>query len=166
MHLRQASSADIPPILEVVRAVVPLMRAAGNLQWDSHYPNAEVFEQDIALGQLWVAESDKSLAGVVALTTDQSPEYVQAGWDITEPAIVVHRLAVNPEFHGMGVAAALMRQAETVAQERNIARIRADTNRKNLAMQRLLTKLGYAFSGEISLEFRPGLRFLCYEKLL
>jgi len=166
MHLRQATSADVPAIMAIVRAVVPLMRAAGNLQWDDHYPNPAVFEQDIALSQLWVAEIDASVAGVIALTTDQSPEYVQAGWDITQPAIVVHRLAVNPEFQGRGIAAALLLQADVVARARNIPRIRADTNTHNRAMQRLLPRLGYTFSGEISLEFRPGMRFFCYEKLL
>jgi ribosomal protein S18 acetylase RimI-like enzyme len=152
--------------MQIVRAVVPLMRAGGNLQWDDQYPNPRVFEEDIALAQLWVAVIHEDVVGVVALTTDQSPEYVQAGWDITEPAIVIHRLAIRPEATGKGTAAALMRQAEAVAISRNIPRIRADTNTRNQAMQRLLAKLGYALSGEIRLDFRPGLRFFCYEKLL
>ncbi len=166
MQLRLATSAEIPAIMEIVRAVVPLMRAAGNLQWDDQYPNPGVFEEDIALGQLWVAAVEERIAGTIAITTDQSPEYVQAGWDITQPAIVVHRLAVNPEFQGQGIAAALLRQAETVALSRQISRVLADTNTRNEAMQRLLPKLGYSFSGEISLEFRPGMRFLCYERVL
>jgi hypothetical protein len=29
-----------------------------------------------------------------------------------------------------------------------------------------MPKLGYDLSGEIGLEFRPGLRFFCYEKLI
>ena len=166
MHLRLAVREDIPAIMQIVRAVVPLMRASGNLQWDDHYPNPGVFEEDIALGQLWVAEIAGQVAGVVALTTDQSPEYVQAGWDITEPAIVVHRLAVSPDFQGQGIAIALMRQAEQVAVARNIPRVRVDTNTHNQVTQRLIPKLGYSLSGEISLEFRPGMRFFCYEKLL
>ncbi len=152
--------------MEIVRAVVPMMRASGNLQWDDDYPNPGVFEEDISLTQLWVSEIAGRIAGVVALTTDQSPEYVQAGWDIAEPAIVVHRLAVNPEFQGKGIAIALMDQAETVAIERGILRVRVDTNTQNQVTQRLLPKLGYTLCGEISLEFRPGLRFFCYEKLL
>ena len=166
MQLRLATLNDIPAIMQIVAAVVPLMRATGNLQWDNKYPNPSVFEADIAFDQLWVAESNTTVAGVIALTLDQSPEYVQAGWDITEPAIVVHRLAVNPEFQGQGIAAALLLQADVVGRERKILRVRADTNTKNQAMQGLLPKLGYTFSGEISLDFRPGMRFLCYEKLL
>lgn len=166
MKIRIARLEDIPTMMQIVRAVVPLMRATGNLQWDDAYPNAVVFEEDIASSHLWIAEIDNSIAGVIALTTEQSPEYVQAGWDITEPAIVVHRLAVNPEFQGRGVAIALMQQAEVVAEERGIIRVRVDTNTHNQVTQRLLPKLGYELSGEIGLEFRPGLRFFCYEKIL
>jgi len=44
--------------------------------------------------------------------------------------------------------------------------VRIDTNIENQATQRLFPGLGYRFAGEISLQMRPGLRFLCYEKRL
>jgi ribosomal protein S18 acetylase RimI-like enzyme len=166
MNLRPAQLEDVPAVMRIVRTVVPAMRASGNLQWDDVYPNSEVFAEDIAHGHLWVAEIESRIAGVVALTTDQSPEYVQAGWDIKEPAIVVHRLAVDPAFQGRGVAIALMRQAEVVAEARGIGRVRVDTNTHNQVTQRLLPKMGYELSGEIGLHFRPGLRFFCYEKVI
>jgi len=167
MLIRPAITKDIPALMNLVRRVVPLMRAVGNLQWDETYPNEEVFAHDIELRQLWVAEvEDGSLAGVAALTTDQEPEYAQVGWDLNEEAVVVHRLAVDPAFRGMGVAGALMQQAEVVATERGIAVLRVDTNTQNDATQRLFPKLGYSLAGEITLGFRPGLRFLCYEKRL
>jgi ribosomal protein S18 acetylase RimI-like enzyme len=152
--------------MTLVRRAVPLMRAQGNLQWSDDYPNEQVFGADIAAGQLWVAEIDEAVAGIAAITTDQSPEYADVGWDLNEPAIVVHRLAVDPAFRGRGVAEALMRQAEVVARERGITVLRIDTNTQNPATQRLFPKLGYTYAGEISLAFRPGLRFLCYEKRL
>ena len=167
MHLRQATAADVLPIMQLVRRVVPLMRAQGNLQWDDNYPNAGVFAQDIAQGQLWVAQTEKaasSIAGVAAMTTEQEPEYAAADWDYTQPALVVHRLAVDPELRGLGIAGALMRQAEAIAQARGILFVRVDTNSENSATQRLFPKLGYRPAGEIALRFRPGLRFLCYEK--
>ena len=166
MHLRLATPADIPAIMQVIRRVVPLMRAIGNLQWDDDYPNPEVFTRDIALNQLWLAEIDGNIAAIAALTTDQDPEYAHVGWDITTPAVVVHRLAVHPDLHGLGVAAALMQQAEAVARDRGIHELRVDTNSENPATQRLFPKLGYRLVGEIGLAFRPGLRFYCYEKHL
>jgi ribosomal protein S18 acetylase RimI-like enzyme len=166
MEIRVATGDDVPALLELVRRVVPLMRAAGNLQWDESYPNEGVFRRDIELGQLWVAAVDWRLAGVAAITMDQEQEYAQVGWNIEEAAIVVHRLAVHPVFRGLGVAGALMQQAEVVAVERGIPVLRVDTNTQNEATQRLFPKLGYVLAGEIGLSFRPGQRFLCYEKRL
>ena len=166
MRIRLATQGDLASLALLVRRVVPLMRAEGNLQWDDSYPNAEVFGQDIQRGQLWIAEIDGHIAGVVAITGDPEPDYIQADWDHTEAALVVHRLAVDPEFRGAGVAKALMLQAEEVAQQNGFSAIRIDTNIENQATQRLFPRLGYRFAGEISLRMRPGLRFLCYEKRL
>jgi GNAT superfamily N-acetyltransferase len=166
MTIRLAITADIPKIMQLVSKVVPMMQAAGNFQWGDDYPNPEVFTKDIAISQLWVAELDDQVVGVSAITTDQDPEYADAGWDISEKAIVTHRLAVDPDRQGMGIARALMVQAELVAKTEGITILRVDTNSENMATQALFPKLGYQFSGEISLAKRPALRFFCYEKLL
>jgi ribosomal protein S18 acetylase RimI-like enzyme len=166
MRIRLATQDDLPALMALVRRVVPLMLAAGNRQWDEGYPNESVFERDIALEQLWVAEAEDGLAGVAALTMDQEPEYAQANWDMSVKALVVHRLAVDPAFRGAGVASALMQKAEEVAVEREFAVVRVDTNTENAATQRLFPKLGYRLAGEIGLGMRPGLRFFCYEKTI
>lgn len=164
MLLRQATHSDLPALIALIRRVVPLLRASGNHQWDDDYPNQEVFALDIDRGELWVAEIDSAIAGVAAMTTEQEPEYAQADWDVSAPAIVVHRLAVDPAHRSAGVGIALMLHAEVVARQHGIAFVRVDTNTENPATQRLLPKLGYRSAGEITLAFRPGLRFLCYEK--
>jgi len=166
MLVRPGTLEDVPAIMALVRRVVPLMQAAGNQQWDAAYPNATVFARDAELGQLWVAIEAGQLLGVAAITTDQEPEYAAVGWDLTETAIVVHRLAVDPAARGRGLALGLMAQAEVEARHRGIATLRVDTNVQNAATQALFPKLGYTLAGEIGLGFRPGLRFRCYEKRL
>ena len=166
MRIRLATQEDLPALMVLVRRVVPLMLAVGNLQWDEHYPNESVFQQDLALSQLWIAEAESSVAGVAALTMDQEPEYAQADWDMSAKALVVHRLAVDPAFRGAGVASALMQKAEELALEQGSSVVRVDTNTENTATRRLFPKLGYRLAGEIELSARPGLRFLCYEKHL
>ena len=166
MLIRPGTLEDIPAVALLIQRIVPLMRAAGNLQWDENYPNPAVFTSDFERGQLWVAEINGAVAGVVALTSDLEPDYVQADWDHSEPALVVHRLAVDPKFRGAGVAKALMQHAEKVATAQALPVIRVDTNVENKATQRFFPGLGYRFAGEISLKLRPGLRFFCYEKRL
>lgn len=165
--IRLAALADIPAILALVGRVVPQMQAAGNWQWTADYPNENVFRQDIGQGHLWVAEHQGQVAAVAALTHNhQDPEYAQADWNVAEPALVTHRLAVDPAAQGQGLAAALLEQAEQVARKQGLRVLRVDTNSENQATQRLFPKLGYRFAGEITLAFRPGLRFFCYEKWL
>lgn len=166
MIIRPATTLDLPALMTLIRRIVPLMRDVGNFQWDDQYPNETVFGQDIANGQLWVADIDGQLAGVAAITEDQEPEYEQVGFDISQRAIVTHRLAVDPAFRGQGVAVALLAQAEQLALERGITLLRIDTNSENQVTQQLFPKMGYRYAGEITLGFRPGLRFLAYEKQL
>ena len=166
MIIRAATLNDVPQIMQLMAAVVPLMNAAGNFQWDAAYPNAVVFENDIKLNQLWVADDNGDVAGIAAITTDQEPEYSAVGWDLSETAIVVHRLAVSIHHQGKGIAAMLMKQAETEAVKRGISVLRIDTNSANKATRQLFPKLGYEYAGEIGLGFRPNLRFYCYEKRL
>ena len=166
LRTRRATAADLPALLALVGRVVPLMHASGNFQWSADYPNEAVFTEDLAQNHLWVAELDGAVAGVAALTQDQDAEYAQADWDVSEPALVTHRLAVDPAAQGHGVALALMEQAEKQAVARGLRALRVDTNSENAATQRLFPKLGYRFAGEIGLAFRPGLRFFCYEKRL
>jgi GNAT superfamily N-acetyltransferase len=166
MIIRLATLNDIPQIMLLIAEVVPAMRAQGNFQWDSTYPNAQVFENDIALGQLWVADAGDDIAGITAITTDQYPEYASVGMDLNETAIVTHRLAVSSNYRGQGIAAKLLQQAEQVAIDRGIKTLRIDTNSNNKATRQLFPKMGYEFAGEIGLDFRPNLRFYCYEKRL
>ena len=166
MNIRLATLEDIEPIMNLVREIVPVMRASGNFQWDDVYPNAGVFEKDVALKQLWVADVDGGIGGFSAITTDQEAEYANVGWDISEPAIVTHRLAVSIHHRRQGIAEALLKQAEIVAVARHINILRIDTNSNNKATRLLFPKLGYEFAGEIGLSFRPNLRFYCYEKIL
>lgn len=167
MIIRQATLSDLDSLMQTIKVVVAAMLACGNTQWDADYPNAEVFTRDIEQNQLWVADVDGAVAGVLAITTEKELEYADVpGWDTPEPAVVLHRLAVNPNYQGMGIAASLLHQAEVVAAELGIKRIFLDTNTINRAMQNLSMKLGYHLAGEIGLIRRPGLRFMCYEKRL
>ena len=166
MIIRLATKADIELIMRLVTEIVPVMRASGNFQWDDTYPNAVVFNKDVELNQLWVADVNDDIAGFAAITTDQDAEYANVGWDINEPAIVTHRLAVSIHYRGQGIAEALLKQAEIVAMSRGISVLRIDTNSANNATQKLFPKLGYLYSGETGLHFRPNLLFYCYEKRL
>jgi N-acetylglutamate synthase-like GNAT family acetyltransferase len=167
MNIRLAALADIDAVMQLVKQVVPIMQATGNLQWDDTYPNADVFIADVHANQLWVADIDGEIAGVIAITTGQEPEYGQVPeWDVNEAAIVAHRLAVSPNMQGKGIANYLLQQCEVVARHKDIPLIRLDTNTVNRPMQNLFLKIGYHLGGEITLHKKPGLKFMAFEKRL
>lgn len=166
MTISLATLDEVPEIMQLVKKVIPLMQSSGNFQWGDDYPTSEVFIRDVALNQLWVSKLEHKVVGLAAITSDQDPEYADVGWNIQDKAIVTHRLAVDPDCQGMGIAKALMKQAEQVAIKSGIKILRVDTNSENTATNVLFPKLGYQFSGEISFPRRPKLRFYGYQKLL
>jgi len=148
--------------MKLIGEVVPLMNASGNLQWNKNYPNAGVFEKDMARAHLWVAEYKGQLAGVAAITDRLTPEYAQTGVGISRPVIVIHRLAVAPAFRGRGIAEAFLAKSEEIAVEQEIKQVWIDTNRENLIARNLFLKAGYLFGGEITYTSKPGLIFAAY----
>jgi GNAT superfamily N-acetyltransferase len=153
MLVRLATQEDVAAIMTIVRLVVPLMQAAGNFQWDETYPNAPTFLKDIENHDLWVVETEGEIAGFAALTLDQPQEYAHIGWDLSDIALVPHRMAVNPMFQGRGVAKRLLIEAEKVARDKGINKIRIDTNSKNQITTQLFPAAGYEFKGEIGIIF-------------
>ena len=166
MKIRLATHADIPQVVQIAHKVVPLMRAEGNFQWDESYPCYEHFKADVLEMQLWVAVNDsETIIGFAALTSSQPPEYADSGCDILIPAIVPHRLAVDPAFRRSGVAQLFFARAEQLAIEKGFSYVRVDTNTANIAMRQVILKSGYTLKGEISLAVKAGsLRFFCFEK--
>src|SRR5258708_13773017 len=96
MRIRLAIGDDLPALMGLMRRVVPLMRAAGNLQWDETYPNEAVFQRDIGLRQPWASDAATSSAGRAAITMEPEPDDGQVAWNVTEPPVVVHPPAPAP----------------------------------------------------------------------
>ncbi|RYH19769.1 GNAT family N-acetyltransferase [archaeon] len=170
--IRKASEADMNDIMSIVHEAIPILHATGNYQWDENYPQDIHFRKDIGLEELYVAVHVKSgvLAGVGAVTTDQPDDFIEAGVDVTELAIVPHRVAVSPKYRGQGIAQKLIQKAEDVAREKKIPLLRIDTNVVNLTMLHIFKKLGYIYLGEFSFKEKPTtygkMRFCCFEKRL
>ena len=175
LRARLACEEDVEAIMKIIKAVVPLMQASGNFQWDEIYPSEAVIREDIAKSQCYVVEREldekanaiDGLLGFTALTEDQSPEYADAGWDLTIPAIVPHRMAVSPEARRQGVAAFMYAHSEVLARKRGYDRVRVDTNKVNGPMNSTIQNAGFKLAGEINLSTKPkDMKFNCYEKIL
>jgi GNAT superfamily N-acetyltransferase len=103
--------------------------------------------------------------GCACITDEPETAYAAVPWAVEGPALVVHRVAVDPTLQRGGVASALLTYAEDWARARGIPVFHADTYCKNRKMQALFRKRGFVQRGEIHLPGR-SLPFPAFEKLL
>ena len=167
--IRPGTDGDLSGIMAIIDAVVPMMNAASNFQWQQGvYPLEANFLHDMKCRQCYVAcdNADGRVVGVAALTEDQD-DYAKVCRCAEEASIVPHRVAVHPSYQGRGVARAFLLKAEELSRGAGYNVVRVDTNVENKTMQHLFESLGYALKGEIQLPGKvSGLRFICYEKYL
>lgn len=149
-RIRPATPDDLPALLRLADAARRTMRSSGNPhQWPDGYPAAETFAHDIGRGVSYLMDDEEGHpAGTFAFMPGPEPTYariVDGTWlDDTLPYHVVHRIASQPQAHG--IFAAML--AHCLAHTDNL---RMDTHRDNLIMQRLLQRHGFSYCGIIHL---------------
>lgn len=164
LRISSARPDQLDALDALLVACIAQMREQGIDQWDDVHPTRQIAAADLEQRQLFVATLEGQLAGSMVLNTFQDPEYAALEWKHRDgPALVVHRLMVDPVQRGRGVALALMNFAEGLAAERGHGSIRLDAFSHNPRALELYTRLGYRRAGEITL--CKG-RFHCFEKAI
>lgn len=156
MAIRLAQVSDLSDILVITHQASSRLASQGIPQWQGGYPSRINFEHDIAKQQLFVAIDDaQHVVGFASISLDEDPNYdtVFGGsfWTIPHPSVVIHRLAVDERYLGQGIAQALYHHAEVIAQQQERHSLKVDTHEKNIAMNRLIMKMGYRLIGTIKL---------------
>ena len=165
LTIRPARREDLDQIWALVRRAVVHMNQLGNPQWGEDYPTRAFYAGDIDRGEVSAAVIYGQLAGVACINTAESPEYDPLPWTTSRPAVVIHRMAIDPAFQRHGVGSALFAFAEGEARRQGIAAMRIDTYSLNDRMQALIRKMRFTKVGEIHLHGRP-LTYPCFEKAL
>ena len=163
MTIRPAKIEDAPLIDALLQACKVHMESNGIFQWTTAYPNPTITLEDIAKKQIYVLAGDK-LAGMIVFNEEQEEEYAEVDWAFNNlPILVIHRLAVSPEFQGQGCARQLMDFVEDYALKNAYRSIRLDSFTKNPRALDLYKRRGYLVRGTV--EF-PGKTapFHCFEK--
>lgn len=146
--VRKATPADLPVILDIYARARRFMAENGNpTQWGDRWPLAEVIEEDIELGQLYVYEEADGVHGVFAFLLEEEPCYatLEGTWRSEEPYGTIHRIAADGRVGGV-----LGKCLEWCRAQRDYLRI--DTHEDNKVMQHLLDKHGFSFRGGIIID--------------
>jgi ribosomal protein S18 acetylase RimI-like enzyme len=164
MEIRKGTKEDLTEIMEIVQKTVSIMESEGNDQWNRTYPHEQDFLADVEAGSLYTAIYEGNVAGSITVDQIQAEEYKNASWRKDEPCFVFHRLAVDPEIRGEGIASRLIEFAEKHAVKNGIPYMRTDTYSLNKKAQKLFEKNGYVKTGTIWMDRDNP--FYCYDKLL
>lgn len=154
MEIRQGTTADLAAIMAVLEQSVVYFREQGIDQWQEGYPNEEVVVNDIAAGQSYLLQDQQVIRGVMVVMTTPDPNYdhLDCGqWRYDEPYGTVHRIAINKEYPGTGLAQVMLEAAEEIAMSQGCQVMRIDTHNDNTGMQHVLKKMGYQLIGELTL---------------
>ena len=167
LTITPARGEEIETIWPMVTRAVTHMNALGNPQWGEDYPTRAHYATDLDRGELYAAREDGKILGVACLNTARAVEYAPLPWKSGGPALVIHRMAVDPEVQRRGVGRALFTFTEELARKKGLAAIHADTYSLNEGMQTLFLAMGYSRVGFVRFG-RPyrELDYPCFEKLL
>jgi len=126
-----------------------MMADAGNpTQWTDGHPVQPIIEADIAAGLSYVCVSEDKILAVFYFDIAPEPSYekIDGGWINDEPYGVVHRIARAQGEDAKGAGEFCLNWC--FAKHSNV---RIDTHKDNIAMLKLLKKLGYVCCGIIRL---------------
>jgi ribosomal protein S18 acetylase RimI-like enzyme len=165
---------ELPPIvqanesqLESAWLVIDRCRAAlndvGILQWDDIYPTRGTVAEDIARRSLYVLAFDGTCHATVTLDAKPDDLYRAVPWTTPEPALVVHRLCVDPASQGRGYARQVMDFVEAYAEREQYCSIRLDAYSGNPLAVALYRRRGYREAGQLMFP-RRSLPFHLFER--
>ncbi len=162
MHIRPATTADLPAILAIYRAARAFMAETGNpTQWGpKSWPPEALIRQDIEAGKSYVCQEAGKILAVfyfdIGCRIEPTYASIEGDWKGDDTYGVVHRIAVSAPGRGVG------RVCLDWAYQK-CRHLRIDTHRDNRPMQALLEKTGFGYCGVITLS--DGSPRLAYEKL-
>ncbi|NRA10590.1 MAG: GNAT family N-acetyltransferase [Crocinitomicaceae bacterium] len=159
---------ELDSILELTRACGKHMRDNGIDQWDENYPDRDSLLNDLNTETLFAYRENSVILGIVVLNESQDEEYAEIKWSTSDADrnIVVHRLAVQPDQQGKGIARKIMDFAEVHAKDQGYDAIRLDTFSQNPRNQKFYTNRGYNDLGPVYLKYKKDHPYYCYEMLL
>ena len=146
MEIRKSNAADITEIMNCINIARVLMRESGNTtQWTNGYPSKELMLESIENGFNYLIFNDDEVVATFDFIIGDDPNYsvIENGtWLNDEKYGVIHRLASNGK--AKGVAKFCFERCFS-----QFPNIRIDTHETNIAMQKVLEKLGYKKCGII-----------------
>ncbi len=171
--IRKGTLGDVEKLAALYDALNDHMAATVNYPgWRKGiYPVRENALRAAEDGTLFVYVADGKIAGSVILSHEPEEAYHGATWLIEaeyQDVIVIHTLAIHPDYLKRGIGHELVRFAISHAKEQKQKSVRLDVYENNKPAIALYEKCGFQYIDKVDLGLgRYGLdHFMLYEYLL
>ena len=169
MKIRLSTFDDISNIMIIIDDAKAYLASQNIDQWQNEYPNAEQVENDIKKGESYVVINDENqIMATSMFTVNPEPTYkvIDGNWVIDENEVygIIHRMAIKKTFRKLGLATFMFDEFHQQLKDKNIQSLKIDTHEKNIGMQSLIKKLGYAYCGIIYTNYNA--KRLAFEKVI
>ncbi|AEB76384.1 GNAT family N-acetyltransferase [Clostridium botulinum] len=167
MEFRKAIKTDINNIMKIIKQAQDYFKEQGIDQWQNNYPNVETISSDIANKESYVLLKDNNIVATAAVSFSKETTYdsiYDGEWISNSEYVVVHRIAVDNNYKGLGLSSEIIKNVEKLCLSQNVHSIKIDTHEENLSMQKLLKKNKFQYCGVIYLEDKS--KRIAFEKIL
>jgi ribosomal protein S18 acetylase RimI-like enzyme len=153
MQIINSTIKDINEIFRLYRIATAYQQAKKTVVvWPEF--ERQLIENEIAEDRQWKIVIDNEIACVWATTFSDEQIWEQKNSD---PAIYIHRIAVNPDFRGQNFVSIIVSWAKEYARSKNKNFIRLDTLGNNTGLIKHYTNAGFDFLGMFDLKNTEGL---------
>ena len=163
----------IPALPEDLDEVHTLTRLAANqskvTNWDDHYPNREILQDDIRAGALFKSVHEGKIISVMLIRPWAEYLAYEGDKDIDtwDPSIKnpcgMARFCVDPRLQGQGLGRRMMQASIDKARELGFDGIHFQAAKNNPLTLHLYDSMGYHRAGEVSEHHGD---YICYEMKL
>lgn len=142
--MTKASMREYEPILQLYKKCTQHLKSIGIHQWDDTYPSPGLLRKNIKDAVTWVIRHEEVVIASVTLDSEQDDKFKAIRWSYpSDQVLVIHRLCVDPDFQGRGLARYIITFAEKYAEDHGYEVIRLDAFLGNTYSQKLYRHLGY-----------------------
>jgi ribosomal protein S18 acetylase RimI-like enzyme len=152
MEIVRSTPDDIARIFALYDAGTAYQKVMGGKQWQGF--ERSLIEQEITEGRQYKLVAGDLIAGVYALTFDDAILWRERSAD---PAIYVHRIAIDPAFRGQGCVKRIVAWARDYCRTHAKRFIRMDTGSGNDRLNAYYISCGFEYLGVVTYAGAPGM---------
>lgn len=165
MKLIVAKKEHLPEIMELIEQAKAFLKGRGVDQWQNGYPDQSCIEKDIEKESGYLCSIEDKIIEYPCIDFGGEPAYdtINGNWLSSKPYVVVHRMALDNNVKGKGLASAVFQLVEKLSREKGIHSFKVDTDNDNHIMKHILQKNGFQYCGTILFDNSEK---IAYEKLI